>query len=58
MFIMKLCIAATAFISVTDHEAIVDVDHFLLPLSTPCSPTRGHALSGFFFWWTDWNLSS
>ena len=49
MCIMKMCIAATALISVTDHEAIVDVDHFLLPLSIPCSPTRGHTLSGIFF---------
>lgn len=38
---MKMCIAAAVCISVADHEAIADLDHFL-PLSIPCSPTGRH----------------
>lgn len=55
---MQMSIAAIALISVTDHEATVDTDYFLLPLFIPYCPIYRHALSGFFSWWTDQNLSS
>ena len=58
MCIMQMSIAAIALMSVTDHEVIVDTDYFLLPLFIPCCPIYMHALSGFFSWWTDQNLSS
>ena len=45
---MEMSIAAIALISVTDHEAIVNTDHFLLPLFFPCCAIHRHALCGFF----------